>query len=197
MTEFITVITYSILAQKPYGNGLPVIYSLKNIRPGCEYLTRLYWVSNTHQPLEIEKAKKKVFVSFDYENDKHYKFLLQAWDANPNFDFYFSDLSSQEINSLSIPVVKQKLSQKINEATYTLVIVGKEANKQHKDHKDIGYKNWLNYEIAKSKEHKNKLVGVKIDRTYDSPEQLLNSGASWAMSFTQDAIIKALNDAAS
>ena len=154
-------------------------------------------VSNTHQPLEIEMAKKKVFVSFDYENDKHYKFLLQAWDANPNFDFYFSDLSSQEINSLSIPVVKQKLSQKINEATYTLVIVGKEANKQHKDHKDIGYKNWLNYEIAKSKEHKNKLVGVKIDRTYDSPEQLLNSGASWAMSFTQDAIIKALNDAAS
>ena len=24
-------------------------------------------------------AKKKVFVSFDYENDKHYKFLLEAW----------------------------------------------------------------------------------------------------------------------
>ena len=31
-------------------------------------------------------AKKKVFVSFDYENDKHYKFLLEAWDANPKFD---------------------------------------------------------------------------------------------------------------
>mgnify|MGYP002661022901 CR=1 FL=1 len=87
------------------------------------------WFSTSYKP--------KVFVSFDYENDKHYKFLLQAWDANPNFDFYFSDLSSQEINSLSIPVVKQKLSQKINEATYTLVIVGKEANKQHKDHKDM------------------------------------------------------------
>jgi len=23
-------------------------------------------------------AKKKVFVSFDYDNDKHYKFLLKA-----------------------------------------------------------------------------------------------------------------------
>ncbi|CAC9487784.1 hypothetical protein, partial [uncultured Gammaproteobacteria bacterium] len=27
-------------------------------------------------------AKKKVFVSFDWDNDKNYKFLLQAWDAN-------------------------------------------------------------------------------------------------------------------
>jgi hypothetical protein len=140
-------------------------------------------------------AKKKIFVSFDYENDKHYKFLLEAWDANPNFDFYFSDLSSQEINSWSIPVIKQKLSQKINEANYTLVIVGKEANKQHKDHKEIGYKNWLNYEVAKSKEHKNKLVAVKIDKTNAPPEELLNSGASWAMSFTLDEIVKALNKA--
>lgn len=141
-------------------------------------------------------AKKKVFVSFDYDNDKNYKFLLEAWDANPNFDFYFSDLSSKEINSSSVSVVKQALSKKINEANYTLVLVGKEANNQHKDHEEIGYKNWLNYEIAKSKEHKNKLVAVKLDRVNESPEQLLNSGASWAMSFTQDAIIKALNDAA-
>ncbi len=141
-------------------------------------------------------AKKKVFVSFDYDNDKHYKNLLKAWDANPTFDFYFSDLSSTEINSWSVSVVKQVLSTKINEANYTVVLVGKEANKQHKDHKEIGHKNWINYEVAKSKEHKNKLVAVKLDKAYDSPEQLLNSGASWAMSFTQEAIVKALNDAA-
>jgi len=140
-------------------------------------------------------AKKKVFVSFDYENDKQYKFLLEAWDANPNFDFSFSDLSSKEINSWKIPVVKQKLSQKINEATYTLVIVGKEANIKHEDSDEIGYTNWINYEVAKSKEHKNKLVGVKIDKSYESPEELLGSGASWAMSFTQEAIIKALDEA--
>jgi hypothetical protein len=140
-------------------------------------------------------AKKKVFVSFDYENDKHYKFLLQAWDANPNFDFLFSDLSSQEINSWDISVIKQQLSKKINEATYTLVIVGEEANKKHKDSAKIGYTNWINYEVAKSKDHKNKLVGVKIDKSYASPDELLGAGASWAMSFTQDAIIKALDEA--
>ena len=140
-------------------------------------------------------AKKKVFVSFDYENDRYYKFLLQAWDANPNFEFSFSDLSSQEIQSWDISRIKAALTKKLKEATYTLVIVGKEANKRHKDYKKIGYKNWLNFEIAKSKENSNKLVAVKINKEYESPEELLNSGASWAMSFTQEAIIKALNEA--
>jgi hypothetical protein len=141
-------------------------------------------------------ATKKVFVSFDYENDKHYKFLLEAWDANPEFDFYFSDLSSKEIQSWDIATIKRVLSAKINEATYTLVIVGKYANSYHKDWKEIGYKNWLYYEVAKSKEHKNRLVAVKIDREYESPDELKNSGAEWAMSFTRDAIIKALEAAA-
>jgi len=140
-------------------------------------------------------AKKKVFVSFDYENDKHYKFLLQAWDANPKFDFLFSDLSSNEINSWSVDRIKAALTRRINQATYTLVIVGKEANKRHKDWKEIGYRNWLNYEIAKSKENGNKLVAVKIDKSYESPKELLGAGASWAMSFSQVAIIKALDNA--
>jgi hypothetical protein len=42
-----------------------------------------------------------------------------------------------------------KISKKINEANYTVVLVGEEANKQHSDHKEIGCKNWLNYEVAK------------------------------------------------
>ena len=137
-------------------------------------------------------AKKKVFVSFDYENDKHYKFLLQAWDANPNFDFSFSDLSSQEINSWSISRIKAALTAKINQATYTLVIVGAEANKKHKDSYEIGYKNWLNFEVARSKQNGNKLVGVKINSNYSSPEELLGSGASWANSFSESAILNAL-----
>lgn len=140
-------------------------------------------------------AKKKVFVSFDYDNDKHYKYLLQAWDANPDFEFCFSDLSSTEIKTDDISRVKAGLTAKINQATYTLVIVGKEANKRHKDSVQIGYKNWQNFEIAKSKANKNKLVGVKISSSYDSPEELLGCSAKWAMSFTQEAILKALKEA--
>lgn len=140
-------------------------------------------------------AKKKVFVSFDYTNDKHYKYLLDAWDANENMDFVFNDCSSDEIQSNNIPTIKAGLTRRINTTTYTLVIVGKEANKQHKDHSAIGYKNWINFEVAKSKANGNKLVAVKLDKSYESPDELLNSGAKWAMSFTQEAIIKALDEA--
>ena len=72
-------------------------------------------------------AKKTVFVSFDYENDKHYKYLLEAWDANKQFDFMFADRSSGEINSKNVHIVKAALTRRINSAKRTLVIIGKEA----------------------------------------------------------------------
>jgi hypothetical protein len=140
-------------------------------------------------------AKKKVFVSFDYEKDKHYYYLLTAWDANDEFDFVFSDYTSGEINSDSVPVVKAALTRKINEATYTLVIVGEDANKKHPDSEEIGYKNWQNFEVAKSKENGNKLVGVKVSSTYTAPEEMLDSDASWALKFEQNAIVDALENA--
>lgn len=140
-------------------------------------------------------AKKKIFISFDYDNDKHYKNLLKAWDANPDFDFFFSDLTPNEIDTWEISRIKAALTRSINEATGTLVIVGKYANSKHKDSEEIGYKNWINFEIAKSKLNKNKLIGVKIDKEYTSPDELVGAGATWAMSFSRDSIIKAVKDA--
>ena len=141
-------------------------------------------------------AKKPVFVSFDYENDRNYKYLLEAWDANPQFDFLFADETPDEINSNNIGRIKAAISAKINLATYTLVIVGKEANTLHRHWRLIGYRNWINFEVAKSKESGNRLVAVKLDRSNQPPEELLNAGASWAMSYSQDAIIRALEEAA-
>ena len=117
---------------------------------------------------------------------------MQAWDANPDFDFSFSDYSSGEINSNNISVIKTALTRKINEANYTFVIVGKEANKQHKDHKLIGFKNWINFEVHQSKLNKNKLLAIKLDKSYESPDELLNSGAAWAYAFSRDSILAAL-----
>ena len=139
--------------------------------------------------------KKHVFVSFDYDNDKHYKYLLEAWDANPQFDFLFADKTPDEIDTNNIGRIKAALTARINSATYTLVIVGKEANKTHRHSKLIGFKNWINFEVNQSKISKNKIVAAKIDKSYDSPEELMGAGASWALSFTQEAIIKALNAA--
>ena len=75
------------------------------------------------------------------------------------------------------------------------MLVGKEANKKHTDSEEIGYKNWLNFEVAKSKANGNKLIAVKLSSTNTSPDELLNSGASWAMSFARDTILDALNNA--
>ena len=136
-----------------------------------------------------------MFVSFDYENDRRYKNLLEAWDKNSNFDFVFEDRTSGEIDSDDISRVKAGLTTKIKSATYTLAIIGEYANEEHEDSEEIGDINWINWEINKSKDENNKIVGVKIDRSYESPDAILSCGASWAMSFTEDAIIKALDNA--
>lgn len=139
--------------------------------------------------------RKKVFVSFDYENDKNYKYLLEAWDANTDFEFTFADKTAHEINSYNVGRIKAGLTQRIKKADYTLVIVGKYANQKHEDSNLISEINWINWEIIKSIEVGNKLVAVKIEKSYESPDAIIGSGASWAMSFTQESIINALEDA--
>lgn len=136
-----------------------------------------------------------VFVSFDFDNDRRYKYLLEAWNKNPRFTFTFKDGTPNEIQTWDIGRIKAGLTRKINEATHTLIIVGAEANKLHRDHALIGYRNWINFEIAKSKENGNRLVGVKLEPHYESPEELRNSGANWAYAFTEQSILKALQNA--
>lgn len=140
-------------------------------------------------------AKKKVFVSFDYENDRRYYLLLTAWNDNPYIDFVFSDYTSHEIHSDSVAVVKACLTKKIKEATHTLCIVGAEANKPHADRWEIGYRNWQNFEVARSAELGKHVVAVKLDSRFESPEELQGIGASWAYSFSKESIVKALNGA--
>ena len=41
----------------------------------------------------MRMAKPKIFISYEYDNDKHYKNLLVAWDKNSEFDFSFYDES--------------------------------------------------------------------------------------------------------
>ena len=137
----------------------------------------------------------RIFVSFDYDNDRHYKSLLNAWNANSVIPFDFDDGSSEEINSWDIAAIKRALSRKINEADAVLVLVGKYADSRHRNSSAIGYKNWQNYEIAKAKEYGKKLIGVKIDCNNESPEELLCSGAEWARTFSMDSIKKAINRA--
>jgi hypothetical protein len=138
-------------------------------------------------------AKKKVFVSFDYDHDKYYKYLIEAWESHPGFVFVFKDAPPQDVNHENIDRIKSALTKKINAAAYTLVIVGKAANQMHPDHELIGCKNWIDFEVRQSKINHNKLVGVKLNQSYDSPDELLNTPAKWVFSFDQNQILFALD----
>ncbi|MCX6717535.1 MAG: TIR domain-containing protein [Candidatus Taylorbacteria bacterium] len=139
--------------------------------------------------------KPKVFVSFDYDNDRNFKYLLEAWNKNPKFDFVFDDATPEEINSTNVGRIKAALTLKIKSATHTLVIVGKYANFPHQNRSLIGYKNWINFEIHQSIELGKRIAVVKLDRSNESPEELTNANVAWAYSFTEDNIIKALETA--
>lgn len=131
-------------------------------------------------------AKKQVFVSYDYDNDKHYKNLLLAWNGNKLFDFSINDLSADvSINSTNTSAIKSVISRYINEATYFLVIVGSKTY----------ISSWVKWEIEKAVELKKKIIAVKTDRENTSPDALYGVGASWAVSFTFEAITKAIDNA--
>lgn len=131
-------------------------------------------------------AKKIVFISFDYDNDAAYKNMLLAWDANHAFDFEFYNGSLKEsINSTNAAYIKSQIKPKILAATHLLCIVGQYS----------AGSSWIDWEIKTAKENSRKLIGVKLASTYTSPAALTGAGAAWAMSFTFEAIKKALDAA--
>jgi hypothetical protein len=141
---------------------------------------------------DVMLANRKVFVSFDWENDRRYKHLLEAWHANREFQFRFNDASSGEIDSNDIGRVKAALTSKIREADLTLVIVGAEANTPHRQRAAIGYRNWINFEIAKSIEAGNRIAAVRLESWYTAPEELARASVSWANGFSEAEVIRAL-----
>ena len=131
-------------------------------------------------------AKKKIFISYDYDHDKHYKNLLVAWDKNSEFDFSLNDQSADvSIQSTDAAAIKRAISAKINAATYFFCIVGAKTSSSK----------WVEWEIDKAKNLNKRLVAVKISSTNTTPADLLGAGATWAMSFTFSAIKKAIDSA--
>lgn len=130
-------------------------------------------------------AKKKVFVSFDYDHDKNYKLLLQAWDSNPNFEFNFNDKSvTVPIDSKEESRIKAGITSKMNDSTYFLVIIGEHTHKSK----------WISWEIENANKAGLKLVAVKIDKSFKKPDALSGKDVSWSMNFKQDSIISAMEN---
>ena len=133
-------------------------------------------------------AKAKVFVSYDHSEDAHYKRLLQAWNANPEFDFDFDSRGPDvAINSSDAATIKAALATKMKTATHLLVLVGEKSYTS----------DWIKWEIERAKQSdiKLKLAAVKLAKANVTPSGLLNVGTSWATSFERDRIVDALRAA--
>lgn len=141
-------------------------------------------------------ASKKTVCSFDYENDRIYYNLLEAWNKNPNIDFRISDCTPDEIQTASVATIKNVLSRKIGEANYMIAIIGRHSNDWHVDYKEIGYRNWQSYEIEKNYEKGNGLVVVTLDSSCSIPSVCYGKDAKWVRGFDGSKIKKALDELA-
>jgi hypothetical protein len=139
--------------------------------------------------------KKKVFVTYDYGTDKHFRQILEGWDDDPEFEFHFCIDPPLDINPDNISRVKAELTARIHSSTHTLVIVGRHANKDDRHARLIGHKNWINFEIFQSRQNQNKIAAVKLHETHEPPDELAKAHVSWATAFQKDDIIRALTEA--
>lgn len=148
------------------------------------------------QPKKVWVGNKpRVFVSFDYENDRHYKRLLEAWSANTKFLFTFQDKTPQEIQSDSVGRVKAVLTTKVQAASHVLVLAGRYANQRHRDAALIGCPNWIHFECQQAMLYKKKLVVVLLEPTNLLPSNIVGAAGIRVDSFNQADIINALNRA--
>jgi len=129
-------------------------------------------------------AKNKVFIGYDYDNDKAAKDRLLEWDANKEFDFSsYNQSFGVAVDSPGAAAIKQDLAARIGAASYFLYIVGKESYRS----------GWVAWEVQKAVEFKKKLVAVKTDSIYNSPSVLQRVGVRWSTMFNFDSIKKAMN----
>ncbi|GAB3636720.1 hypothetical protein GCM10027422_23100 [Hymenobacter arcticus] len=130
----------------------------------------------------------RVFISYDHSEDRRYRDLLCAWNANSAFNFAFERCSPMTaIDSKEARIIKGELIKMLKQAKYLLVIVGEKTHMSR----------WVRWEIARAKKEDIglKLIVVKLKKSHTTPYGLLNAGANFAHSFTLEAITKAIKEA--
>lgn len=140
-------------------------------------------------------ARKRIFISFNFDDDVNYRRLLSALSKNTSSDVEFEDSTPEEIATQSVSRIKGVLTSKIREADYTLVIIGSGVNSYHPDRDEIGTRNWQWWEIEKAIEEDHKFIAVKIKSDNTSPQPLPGqSGTKWVMSYKTEAIAEAIEE---
>jgi hypothetical protein len=132
-------------------------------------------------------AAKKVFVSYDHSEDVHYKYLLQAWDANTDFNFEFDQRSPNvPIDSNASSVIQGALTRKMKETDYILVIIGEKLHTSK----------WIKWEIERAKQSDTNLKFAAVKIKSDNINLIgLPRNTAIANGFTLSGIVYALNNA--
>ena len=140
------------------------------------------------QPVAEKKAGTKlVFVSYDYETDGNYKDLLLTWSQSP--DFPRLSVNDQPVtypvDSAEAEPLKHVVYGKIKTATAFLCVVGDRTSASA----------WANWEIKTAIELEKRMVVVRTNRDCVVPDALSEVGPTCAMSFTFEAIKRAVDEA--
>jgi len=126
---------------------------------------------------------KKVFVSYDYTEDRHYKNLMKAWSKDKRFDFTFKDKSLDvSIKSHNKTYIKQCISRHIKESDILVCIIG---DKTHSSE-------YVNWEIQEAHKLKKRIVGIKLEPNNKLPENLTKYVDSVCKEFNLDNIANIL-----
>jgi len=139
-------------------------------------------------PAGEKKAESKVvFVSYDYENDGYHKDILLTWSKSPDFP----RLSVNEqpvtypVDSEEAEPLKRVVYGKIKTATAFLCVVGEKTSTNA----------WIEWEIKTAIDLGKRMVVVRINRDCVVPDALSEVGPTCAMSFTFEAIKRAVGEA--
>jgi hypothetical protein len=142
-----------------------------------------------HVPDIRKKAAgtKRVFVSYDSDNDGYYKDILIAWSKQPDFaQFSVNDQPiTVPVDSQDAEPLKRAIAARISAATAFLCIVGAKTCTN----------GWVEWEIKKADELGKRMIGVRTNRDCSVSETLCNAGATWALSFTFEGIKSAMEEA--
>ena len=131
-------------------------------------------------------AKKRIFLSYDYANDRNYRNLLLAWNKDKDLDFSFYDMPVDvSVDSNDAAAIKRVICARLAGSSHFLCLVGKLTHNSR----------WVTWEIGEALELKRRIVAVKIENDNTSPWALISGGARWALSFNFDAIKKAVDEA--
>ncbi len=97
-----------------------------------------------------KQGRRNVFISFAYEDNNEVN-LLRGQAKNEKIPVDFNDWSvSEPINSERAPYIKQKISERINQSSLTVVYLSDSTPKS----------SWVKWEIDESLKRGKKVIGV-------------------------------------